>query len=304
MTAKELAASDGTTAAVIVTYNRAAVLRRTLRAVLGQSRQPDEIWVVDNASQDGTEEVLAREFPGLRYLRLSENRGYGAGLKAGMEQCADRHRWLWLLDDDSTPRSVALQRCLEVACALPGIGMVGLDGGALRWGVPDHHPHRKRVVLDAPRAYASGFLLVDGAVVSCAAVHEVGYPRDDFFMMMEDVEYSGRLAGAGWQLVVLGESLIERGHMGSGDERGTSPPWRAYYQTRNHLITALDRRSPTELAGWAWRQAKFVLATAVVGDRKAERLQLRARGAWDGFRGRRGRTLEPSSSPYPLPVPR
>lgn len=44
--------------AVIVTYNRKELLRECLKAVLGQTRPPDHILVVDNASTDGTLEML------------------------------------------------------------------------------------------------------------------------------------------------------------------------------------------------------------------------------------------------------
>lgn len=49
--------------AVVVTYNRKQLLRRCLSALLAQSRTVDEILLIDNASSDGTNEMLAIEFP-------------------------------------------------------------------------------------------------------------------------------------------------------------------------------------------------------------------------------------------------
>ena len=55
------------TAAVIVTYNRKAMLQRCLRALCTQTAGVPELWVIDNASTDGTAELVAqlnRQKPG------------------------------------------------------------------------------------------------------------------------------------------------------------------------------------------------------------------------------------------------
>jgi hypothetical protein len=56
---------------------------------------------------------------------------------------------------------------------------------------------------------------------------------------------------------------------------------------------AIDHRSPLEVAGWLYRQVKFIVAAAISLDRKGERIGLRLLGAWHGMRGRSGRTIEP-----------
>src|SRR4029453_4001315 len=69
---------------------------------------------------------------------------------------------------------------------------------------------------------------------------ELGYPRGDYFMMLEDVEYSNRLKRAGWQVAhfELDEDLIVRGNLGSGGDGRPSPPWRALHPTPNPLPPA------------------------------------------------------------------
>ena len=58
-------------------------------------------------------------------------------------------------------------------------------------------------------------------------------------------------------------------------------------------MRALDHRSPLEVAGWLYRQVKFIAAAASSLDRKAERIGLRLLGAWHGMRGLSGRTIDP-----------
>jgi rhamnopyranosyl-N-acetylglucosaminyl-diphospho-decaprenol beta-1,3/1,4-galactofuranosyltransferase len=291
--------ADAPVAAVVVTRNRRDVLRQTLEAVKDQAAPPASVLVVDNSSEDGTGDMLAAEFPEVGYVRLPENLGFGAGLAAGMAAAARTNpRYFWLLDDDSRPSPVTLGRCLRVAASLPRFGIVGLSGGTIRWGRLRVHPYERGPhgrPSDPPQLSYGDFVHLDGAVVAGDAVAQVGYPRGDYFMMLEDVEYSNRLKRAGWTVAhfELDEDLIDRGNLGSGGDGRPSPPWRAYYQTRNHLLMAMDHRSPLEVAGWLHRQLKFIAAAALYLDRKRERIGLRLLGAWHGLRRVRGRTVEP-----------
>jgi rhamnopyranosyl-N-acetylglucosaminyl-diphospho-decaprenol beta-1,3/1,4-galactofuranosyltransferase len=286
---------------VVVTRNRSDVLSETLKAIRAQELVPDSVLVVDNDSQDRTAAMLAAEFPEVGYFRLPENLGFGAGLAAGMRQAAASGcDYFWLLDDDSRPAPITLRRCLKVARTMPRFGIIGLSGGTIRWGRLDVHPYEPTPdgrPTEPPQLTHGDFVHLDGAVVAREAVEQLGYPRADYFMMLEDVEYSNRLKRAGWGVAhfELDEDLIFRGNLGSGGDGRPSPPWRAYYQTRNHLLMALDHRSPLEVAGWLYRQVKFIAAAAVSLDRKAERIGLRLLGAWHALRRKTGRTIEPGS---------
>ena len=214
-------------AAVVVTYNRKDVLRLTLNALHAQTRPPDRIIVVDNRSNDGSAKMVAEEFSGIVCVQMSDNGGYGSGLAAGMRVASDGgHDYFWLLDDDSMPRKDALAQCLHVALSTPRFGIVGLSGGDWRRG-PRHWRSGHAmgpVAYGSSKLYRCDFVLVDGALVSQDAVCNIGYPRHDFFMNMEDLEYTQRLKRAGWEVVLLDEDLIDRRHMGSGGSSSEVPP--------------------------------------------------------------------------------
>lgn len=284
---------------IVVTHDRRDVLERTLAAVLAQTWPPVNVCVVDNASSDGTEAMVRSRFPDVEYLLLADNLGPAGGFATGLRHYADRpFEHLWFLDDDSRPLPTALERILEVARNLPHCGAVGLDGGSLRWGIPSHGSHRGRFpeVCAEAGLHRCDFVLWDGAVVATQAVSEVGHPREELFIMMEDIEYTNRIARAGWDVIRLDETLIHRAHLGSGGAEGGPPaPWRGYYQTRNHLLVARGHRSAPELAGWGWRLSKQLVATVFLLDRKGDRLRLRLLGAWHGVRGIAGRQVEPTA---------
>jgi rhamnopyranosyl-N-acetylglucosaminyl-diphospho-decaprenol beta-1,3/1,4-galactofuranosyltransferase len=89
--------------AVVVTFNRLALVRRLLER-LASVPPIDEVVVVDNASTDGTAELLAGEYSDLEVLRLETNTGGAGGFAAGIERALTLEPDLvWLLDDDTVP---------------------------------------------------------------------------------------------------------------------------------------------------------------------------------------------------------
>ncbi|MBD5137539.1 MAG: glycosyltransferase [Lachnospiraceae bacterium] len=104
-------------AIVIVTHNRRAMLETALRACLAQPAQ--RIFVVNNASSDGTREYLdslaARE-PRILPRHLQENGGSAGGFAEGLRLAhAAGYEWFWLMDDDVEPVPGGLQSLLTCA---------------------------------------------------------------------------------------------------------------------------------------------------------------------------------------------
>ena len=102
--------------AVIVTYNRKALLEECLEAVASQALLPDKVLVVDNHSTDGTPELFS-DFKRWGVLedriivyRTVENIGCAGGLYVGiakaMENGADA---IWIMDDDTIPNEHTLE---------------------------------------------------------------------------------------------------------------------------------------------------------------------------------------------------
>jgi rhamnopyranosyl-N-acetylglucosaminyl-diphospho-decaprenol beta-1,3/1,4-galactofuranosyltransferase len=282
-------------AGVVVTSNRSAVLAETLHAAQAQSRPPDRLYVIDNASSDGTPELLASEFPGVVHVRLTENTGPAGGLARGIKAArADGFDAYWLLDDDSRAEPDVLETLLSLLeSSGVGVGIVGCKGGMLRFGVIRHvDDPRGRYRTVGDDSMAVDFVLLDGSLVSRRVVDAIGVPQAAYFLMMEDVEYSLRARRAGFDVVVTARDLMQRGHLGSVP--GTAL-WRSYYQSRNHVRMALDFRSPTLLFGCIARQARLLAVALRAPDRRWERVKLRSLGVWHGLRGRMGRRIDPES---------
>src|SRR5437764_423392 len=101
-------------AAVVVTHNRRELLLEALAAVHAQSRAPDAVIVVDNASADGTAAAVRARFPSVRLAELARNTGGAGGFAYGMALAlAGAADLTWLMDDDTVPEPGALRAMLQ-----------------------------------------------------------------------------------------------------------------------------------------------------------------------------------------------
>jgi rhamnopyranosyl-N-acetylglucosaminyl-diphospho-decaprenol beta-1,3/1,4-galactofuranosyltransferase len=230
-------------AAVTVTQNRREMLRESLTAVVEQTRRPDHVVVVDNASTDGTLEMLREEFAQVQVVRLEVNEGATGGYYAGIETgCSLRADWLWLLDDDSVPRPGALAELLAALERLDGRSPV-LLGGRVEWLDGEPHPMNLPTfdqrdpgrLVDALRR---GFLPLRAAswvslFLETDAVRRGEMPRREFFFQADDIEYTARMLRRRSGYFVP-TSVVEHRtpikHTSTDDDR------RFYYHIRNSVF--------------------------------------------------------------------
>jgi rhamnopyranosyl-N-acetylglucosaminyl-diphospho-decaprenol beta-1,3/1,4-galactofuranosyltransferase len=318
--------------AVVVTWNRLELLRESLAAVLGQSRAPDAVIVVDNASTDGTADAVRTGFPAVRLATLAQNTGGAGGFAYGLALAlADGADLVWLMDDDTVPEPGAL-RALLAARDQAGPGdppvllasqVIWTDGRAH----PMNTPRAKPFATAAERraAAAAGCVPIRSAsfvsiLVDAAVTRQRGLPQAGYFLWNDDFEFTTRLlrGRTGW-LCPASVVVHKTRTFGSTD---ADPGQRFYYEVRNKVWTLRESAalSPGErlLYGGATvrRWARTFRGSA---DRGTLRSCLR-RGLWAGLRTRPRPTAEvleaagaqlpgPGNpdrpvSPPPAPLPR
>ncbi len=136
--------------AVIPNRDGADLLRRTLPPLLRELPTPEnEVVVIDDASTDGSVEMLREEFPAVRAIALSENVGFGAACNLGMSEA--RHSLVLLLNSDMevTPGSVAM---LRQHLDDPQVFAAGPEyrNPDPSWRAPEHEQARPSYMLGAP----------------------------------------------------------------------------------------------------------------------------------------------------------
>ncbi len=99
--------------AVVVTWNRRDLLAESLRAIQHQTEPPEQTIVVDNASDDGTAELLRRDFASLDVVSTVAKLGGAGGFAVGLDRALrTRCDAVWLMDDDTIPEPTALAALL------------------------------------------------------------------------------------------------------------------------------------------------------------------------------------------------
>lgn len=96
-------------ACIILTYNRLLLLQRCVKYVLKQSYKSFDIFIIDNASSDGTATWLENQ-KCVNVIRIEKNEGAANGFFVGIQAiCYKGYDWIWIMDDDGVPDKNQLQ---------------------------------------------------------------------------------------------------------------------------------------------------------------------------------------------------
>jgi len=243
-------------AAVVVTYNRRDLLLESLAAVTGQTRAPDAVIVIDNASTDETAEAVQLRFPAARLSVLGHNTGGAGGFACGIALAlADGADLIWLMDDDTVPEPAALAALLAARHRQPGrppavvaSRVVWTDGRAHPMNTPRAKPFASKAELAAAAAAVDGGLPIRSAsfvsiLVDAEACRARGLPQADYFLWNDDFEFTTRLLRGGAGLLCPASVVVHKTKtFGSTD---IDPGQRFFYEVRNKIWTL---RSGTALA--------------------------------------------------------
>jgi GT2 family glycosyltransferase len=219
----------------IVSWRARDLLRACLHSVVGNPEASD-IVVVDNASADGTAEMLHADFPTVRLIANEENRSFAAGNNQAIR--ATRSPFLLLLNPDTEVQPGALRALLDVFAEEPRAG-----AAAAQLVLPDDSiqrscrsfPEPAPILYDAfgfarlfPRSQTFGRYRmtywgydtrreVDQPMASAlalrrAALDEVGLFDEGFPLYFNDVDLCYRLRQAGWRVIFEPTARVRHHH--------------------------------------------------------------------------------------------
>lgn len=243
---------------IILSWNDRQHLEECLQSLSNCTKsRAVEIVVVDNASTDGSPEIVEDRFPGVRLIRNKENIGFARGNNMGVK--ASHGKYVCLLNSDIKVSNGCIEALADYLEQHPDIGMIGpriLNGDMTHQSSCRTFPTLWNNFCSATGAasafmgsklfsgehmfYFKGDRILDvDVLVGCfwmarrEAINEFGLLDEDFFMYAEDVDWCKRCWDAGWRVVFLPEAQAI--HYRGGSSVKQDPVWVAVTQQRSIL---------------------------------------------------------------------
>ena len=206
--------------AVVVAWNRAALLRETLDGLAAQTRPLDGVVVVDNASSDETPQLIASHPVVSNVVTLPQNYGGAGGFAAGIARAMTVGADLvWIMDDDTIPTPTALEVLLQTREEYPGTPAVlacradWIDGREHPMNAPrerfliSRELREHAAAVGARQIRTASFVAI---MIDARAIEEEGLPEAAYFLWNDDFEYTARLLKGRVGLYVDGARVEHR----------------------------------------------------------------------------------------------
>lgn len=247
----------------ILNWNGEKFLRQFLPGVVAHSRELAEVYVIDNASTDGSIALLKAEFPEVHIITLDRNHGFAGGYNLGLKQVPNEYVVLLNSDVEVTPGWI--EPVMRYMQSVPG--MVACQPKIL-----DYHRKTWFEYAGAAGGYLDkdGFAFCAGRVfyafeedlgqysentevfwasgaslfIERAAYFEVGGLDEDFFAHMEEIDLCWRLKNRGYKVGACRESVVY--HYGGGTLDRMNP-FKTYLNFRNNLYLLIKNHRGSSL---------------------------------------------------------
>lgn len=188
-------------AAIVVTYNRKKLLKECIESLLNQTITTD-ILIIDNASTDGTSE-LVKEYTSLDnfiYFNTGKNLGGAGGFQYGIKKATELgYDYVWIMDDDCIPTSSALEELVIAKNKLnDDFGYLSskalwTDGSLCTMNV------QKETLTKSLQSFSKEIIPVTMAsfvslFIPVSVIKDLGLPIKEFFIWADDWEYTRRIS--------------------------------------------------------------------------------------------------------------
>lgn len=248
-------------AGVIVTYNRRELLLENLIAQETQIRKLDVIYIIDNASTDGTKDFIMGKCPvglNIYYKRLEKNIGcagaFALGIRLAIEHGND---WIYVMDDDGKPAdsySISKlvngieERQLNSSNLVIANSLVINPDGNLSFKINGTFDISK--LSREKRFLTNEAKLWNGSLLSKGLIDAIGEPNIEFGFKGEEIDFKRRATNAGAIIFTDIDSLyfhprikeIEVKFLFKKIYFTKEPNWKYYYMSRNTTFQLMKQK--------------------------------------------------------------
>jgi rhamnopyranosyl-N-acetylglucosaminyl-diphospho-decaprenol beta-1,3/1,4-galactofuranosyltransferase len=187
-------------------------LQRCLNAILAQTHPPEAVLVINNASTDGTAEMLEQQFPGTQRLDLSQNLGEARGFHFGIAWAvAQGFTWVSVMDSRGRPAPdcfAQLLACPDSSLQVRG-PLVLEDADESRLAFALHAGSASvNTVTGAETLAWKGVIrhqlsLFNGVFIASSVIQTIGLPDKEVLLWGDEYEYLLRMKRAGTLLGIV-----------------------------------------------------------------------------------------------------
>lgn len=262
-------------AIIIVNWNTYSYSRSCLEQLFKLSYEWYEVFLVDNGSDDGSGEMLRREFPNVNHVQNHQNLGFTGGNNAGISLAlSSGFDYIFLLNNDTyfdkdflNPLVKFLDHNPEVGAVQPLIyeknepKKVWHAGGTFGTFTGSTASIKEEVNLTTP--YESEWLTGCAFMIRRSVIIDIGSLNLTFFAYFEDVDWSFRIKSYGKRLFIVPGSILYHEVSGSTKAKaktreGVLSPLSHYLNCRNQLLLLKSHRKRiNRLTAWPFQLLKF-----------------------------------------------
>ena len=201
---------------VILTYNRLELLKRCVEAVFNQTLKPDQVFVINNGSTDGTLQWVEslHDVKIITQDNSGSSGGFNTGIKTAYEQGAD---WIWVMDDDVYPQNNCLETLMNYSNQSQCLHPIHFDYPTeMRDEELYLDPSSCNIVSAFNISYKNGKKIwyrntasFEGMLISRKIVDKIGFPDPRFFLMHDDLIY-GYQASKYTNVAVVADAVMHK----------------------------------------------------------------------------------------------
>jgi GT2 family glycosyltransferase len=241
-------------AVAVITHNGKRYLKTCIESLLNQTYKNFDIFLIDNASTDGSSEYVMQNFPIVKIIRFEKNLGFAKAYNTAIRMInAD---YVALLNDDTKAHSRWLEELVNAAVEDERVGVLGslilfLDkpnivqhaGGKITpiGGGMDVGFGRPLQMIDCKKKHV-GYVCGAAMLVRKDIFEKIGGFDSDYFAYFEDVDLCWRMWLYGYKVLFVPSSIVYHKFGGSWGKRLTS--WRLYFSHLNKLRNTVKNLEP------------------------------------------------------------